>query len=96
MEELIRLPNCFLCYTPPNPSPEVTIAPVVTSKFITFGTFNNLAKINSVVLNLWCDILLAVPNSRILIKCKPFASDSTRLKVFYLIWKIVRVDLKSI
>ena len=81
VEELVRLPDCFLCYTPLSPAPEVASAPAVASKFITFGTFNNLAKINSLVLNVWCDILTAVPNSRILIKCKPFASDTIRLKI---------------
>ena len=80
VEELIRLPNCFLCYTPPVPAPDVNLAPAASSKFVTFGTFNNLAKINSIVLKLWCDILNAVPNSRILIKCKPFASDTVRNK----------------
>jgi protein O-GlcNAc transferase len=82
VEQLYRLPHCFLCYTPPMGSaPEINAPPALSSRFVTFGSFNNLAKINSQVLSLWCDILLRVPNSRMLIKCKPFASETVRAKV---------------
>jgi len=75
-EQLVRLPTCFLCYTPPQDAPPVAPTPALSRGFITFGSFNNLAKLNDTVLACWCRILLAVPSSRMLLKCKPFASAS--------------------
>jgi len=67
-ERLVRLPGCFLCYQPPLRSPSVANAPMVHNGYITFGSFNNLAKINANVVALWSEILQAVPGSRLLIK----------------------------
>jgi protein O-GlcNAc transferase len=79
-ESLVRLGGPFLCYTPPPDAPAVSRAPSATSGFVTFGSFNNLAKVNDRVLRCWCAILKQVPNSRLLMKCKPFASSSIRKK----------------
>ncbi len=84
IEELVRLPGPFLCYTPPSDAPDVSALPAATNGFITFGSFNNLAKVNDRVLQVWCTILKRVPDSRILIKCKPFACPSIRKKVWRL------------
>ncbi len=45
VEELVRLPKCFLCYTPAVDAPPVAPLPAAASGFVTFGSFNNLAKI---------------------------------------------------
>jgi protein O-GlcNAc transferase len=47
----------------------------VHNGFITFGSFNNLAKINANVVALWSEILQAVPDSRLLIK-NPSLTDT--------------------
>lgn len=46
VEELVRLPRCFLAYSPPATPlpPPVAPAPCVANGFVTFGSFNNLAK----------------------------------------------------
>jgi predicted O-linked N-acetylglucosamine transferase (SPINDLY family) len=67
-ESLIRLPETFLCYTPPKGSPEIGLPPFNNKGYITFGSFNNLAKINEDVINAWVNILQKSPNSRLLIK----------------------------
>ena len=72
VEQLIRLPGCFLCYTPPKEAPSVAPCPAETLGFVTFGSFNALAKITPRVLALWARILHAVPNSRLVVKNKPF------------------------
>lgn len=45
VEELVRLPGCFLCYTPAADAPPVSPPPCTTNGFVTFGSFNALAKI---------------------------------------------------
>lgn len=45
VEELVRLPRCFLCYTPAQDAPPVEPSPAAAAGFVTFGSFNNLAKI---------------------------------------------------
>jgi len=80
-ETLIRFNGPFLCYTPPQDSPQVSDTPALKNGFITFGSFNSLAKINDRVLSVWCSILSSVPYSRMLIKCKPFASPTIQSKI---------------
>ncbi|XP_022888525.1 probable UDP-N-acetylglucosamine--peptide N-acetylglucosaminyltransferase SPINDLY isoform X1 [Olea europaea var. sylvestris] len=78
VEELVRLPESFLCYTPSPEAGIVSPTPALSNGFVTFGSFNNLAKITPKVLQVWARILCAVPNSRLIIKCKPFSCDSLR------------------
>lgn len=57
MEQLVRLPGCFLCYTPAQDAPPVAPTPAAEAGFITFGSFNALAKITPQVLAVWARIL---------------------------------------
>jgi predicted O-linked N-acetylglucosamine transferase (SPINDLY family) len=66
-EELIRLPSC-LCFRPPAAAPGVAPLPALAEGRITFGSFNIPAKQNARVLELWADVLRAVPDSRLLLK----------------------------
>lgn len=72
-ETLLRLPDTFFCYEPPTFAPAVGELPALTSGQVTFGSLNNPAKITEEVIALWANILLAVPNSRLLLVGKPFA-----------------------
>ncbi|KAH8935464.1 hypothetical protein BDL97_17G028800 [Sphagnum fallax] len=78
VEELVRLSGCFLCYTPSPEAGPVVQTPALTNGFVTFGSFNNLAKITPRVLQVWARILCAIPTSRLVVKCKPFCCDSVR------------------
>ncbi|KAB2046403.1 hypothetical protein ES319_D01G231900v1 [Gossypium barbadense] len=97
VEELVRLPECFLCYTPSSEAGLVSPTPALSNGFITFGSFNNLAKITPKVLQVWARILCAVPNSRLVVKCKPFCCDSVRQKFLTTLEQLglesLRVDL---
>ena len=64
VENLIRLSD-FICYYLPELEVEIKPPPVIENGYITFGCFNNLAKLNQTVISKWSDILLSVPNSRI-------------------------------
>ncbi|CAL9750138.1 unnamed protein product [Musa acuminata subsp. burmannicoides] len=97
VEELVRLPECFLCYTPSPEAGPVSPTPALSNGFITFGSFNNLAKITPNVLRVWATILCAVPNSRLVVKCKPFCCDSVRQRFLSTLEQMglesLRVDL---
>lgn len=67
-EQLWRLPHGFLCYWPPSWAPRVAPLPFRTLGYITFGSFNNRQKIGVECVALWAKVLLAVPDSRLLIK----------------------------
>ncbi|MBU5611479.1 nodulation protein NodZ [Geomonas azotofigens] len=67
-EELIRLPGTFSCFAPPEDAPAVAPLPCLATGEITFGSFNNPAKITGEALTMWADVLRAVPGSRLLLK----------------------------
>jgi len=74
-ERLIRLPGCFLCYIPPKGAPDVKDLSASTSRNITFGSFNNRAKITPKVVETWSKILHALPGSRMIIKAKSLVDN---------------------
>jgi predicted O-linked N-acetylglucosamine transferase (SPINDLY family) len=76
-EQVIDLPS-ILCYTPPVCAPEVVPPPALARGYVTFGTFNRLAKISDAALATWARVLLAVPSSRLTIKCAGADVSPTR------------------
>jgi predicted O-linked N-acetylglucosamine transferase (SPINDLY family) len=64
-EKLLRLPVCNWCFTQPDDSPAIEPAP---QRPISFGSFNNPAKVPAVVMDLWAEILSALPDSRLVLK----------------------------
>lgn len=83
-EKLVRLDNFFLCYTPCPEVPGVAPLPADTNGYITFGSFNALAKQTPDVLRTWSNILCSVPNSRLIMKNKPFACESVKQKYWHM------------
>ncbi|MCP4606275.1 MAG: tetratricopeptide repeat protein [Proteobacteria bacterium] len=68
-EELYRLPF-FYNRAPLENVPSVSEPPHKTRGYITFGSFNNPAKINQKTIELWSSVLHAVSGSRMLLKYK--------------------------
>lgn len=68
VEKLYRLPRAFLCYKPPIFMPDVSPPPAAESDVITFGSFNNVAKLSDSSLTLWAKVLNRVEHSRLLLK----------------------------
>jgi protein O-GlcNAc transferase len=73
------LPETSLCFSLPNLNLEVAPLPALSNGFITFGCFNNLAKLNDEVLSVWARILKAVPTSRLFLKNKQLGESSVCL-----------------
>jgi len=72
-EKVYILPNIWMCFTPPKYEIKIKELPAIKNKFITFGSFNNLSKINEDVIFLWSKILKAVPKSKIFLKSGVFS-----------------------
>ncbi len=70
-ERLARLPDSLWCYLPLAETPEVTALPAVANGCITFGSFNQPAKLGDGVLELWTRLLTEVADSRLLMAPVP-------------------------
>ena len=80
-EELVRLPRHFSCYQPPADCPEVASTPVLAGKPITFGCFNNIAKLTPQALSTWGRILESAPDSRLLLKARALTDRQTVARI---------------
>ncbi len=67
-EKIIRLSGGFHCYEPPIELPEVAELPASKNGHITFGSFNNQAKLNDTTLKLWVALMKKLPHSRLILK----------------------------
>lgn len=79
-ETLVRLPETFLCYRPPESAPEIA-PPVAQKSHITFGSFNLLSKVTPDVIRVWSRLLSAVPGSRLLLKAMGLGDPFTQRHV---------------
>ena len=79
-ETVYDLP-CFITFAPPAYAPPVSEAPVMRRDFITFGCLNGFHKVSKSNLELWAQILRAVPRSRLLLKDTALAMTSNQSMV---------------
>lgn len=81
-ETVWSLPDAYLCFTPPAMAVAVSPLPMLSRGFLTFGSFNNLAKVTDAVVAVWARVLQAVPGSRLMLKTSalgnPAMQDSVR------------------
>ncbi len=77
-ESIWYLPDTRLCFTPPDIELPVNPLPALATGngAITFGSFQNLAKLNDRTLSLWGRVLEAVPNSRLRIQSPQLSSPA--------------------
>ena len=74
-EKVARLPNSYLCFTPPKFEIEVSETPAIINNYITFGCFNNASKISNSVIETWSQILKSIPDSKIYFKGMTYTED---------------------
>ncbi len=79
-ERLLRMPDGYVCYSSPTYAPDVVPAPVLENGYITFGCFNNIAKITTRTIATWCEILASVPDSRMVLKTHQFCDAPTAMR----------------
>jgi len=78
-EKLIRLPHSMWCFRPLRAG-DVGTLPALTNGFVTFGSLNNVAKVNDEMLKLWARLLRTLPGSRLIIARVPKGSTRERLR----------------
>ncbi|MBF0445620.1 MAG: tetratricopeptide repeat protein [Magnetococcales bacterium] len=77
-ESIIRMPDSWVCYTPPTYVPEV--APQSANRFV-LGNFGNPDKINEKILAVWAKILLLCPNTDLHLIYKGMDSSSNMQRI---------------
>ena len=94
-EKIVRLPGGFHCFEPPIVLPDIRPAPVLKNGFLTFGSFNNQAKINQLTLERWASILGQVPDSRLVLKNHQL-SDPRNREHWLAAMKMVGIDVSRV
>jgi predicted O-linked N-acetylglucosamine transferase (SPINDLY family) len=75
-ETVWYLPDTRLCFTPPDTGLPVAPLPSLGSGQVTFGCYQNLAKVNDGVLAVWGRIFAALPQARLKLACKQLGDAS--------------------
>ncbi len=75
-EKLIRMPDDYIVFDPPEKLPALSELPAKQNGYITLACFNNPTKLNDVALTEWAGIMHELPNSRLLLKGRPYTSES--------------------
>jgi len=78
-ERLYRLPHSLWCYQPFADMGEVSALPARATGQVTFGSFNNYAKVGPRVVALWAEVLRAVPGSRLVMITVPTGEAQSAL-----------------
>lgn len=74
-EALVQLPRA-VPFAPRLDAPDVNDLPALTNGYITFGSFNRVSKVSRKVIALWCRLLRALPDARLLVAGMPEAESS--------------------
>ncbi len=69
-EKLVRLPRFYAAFSPDPAAPAVGEGPCVRNGFVTFVSLNTLAKITPAMLQIWAQLLAALPNARLLLQAQ--------------------------
>lgn len=70
VEKIQYLPSTRLCFSVPDAHVAVSELPARRNGYITFGCFQNIAKVGDDVLSLWAQVIKATPNARLRLQSK--------------------------
>jgi predicted O-linked N-acetylglucosamine transferase (SPINDLY family) len=80
-ERLLRLDPPFICYRPPENAPPVVEPPLIRNGYVTFGSFNKIAKAGPEAIELWAGVMNAVPGSRLVLKSQGLGTQGSRRRL---------------
>ena len=75
-ETLWYLPDTRLCFTAPEDGLRIASLPALQNGYLTFGCFQNLAKVGNEVLTVWGKIFASLPNAKLRWQCKQLADPT--------------------
>ena len=78
-EKLVRLPDAQWCYRPLSDAAPQAEPPCVRNGYVTFGSFNQAAKLSPSARRLWAEILRGTPGSRLLVVGVPSGPATSAL-----------------
>lgn len=76
VEKVKYLAETRLCFTAPDADISVAALPALVNGYITFGCFQNMAKVSDEVLDLWAEVMAKIPSARLRWQCKSFRDDA--------------------
>jgi|CXWL01.1.fsa_nt_gi predicted O-linked N-acetylglucosamine transferase (SPINDLY family) len=79
-ETLARMPDSLWCYRPDGSAPQVNPLPALAKGYVTFGSFNNFAKVTKWTRSLWARLMKGVPGSKLLIVGVPEGEIRARIR----------------
>jgi protein O-GlcNAc transferase len=82
-ERQLRLPGSLFGYRPPDDASEVGPLPALANGFPAFGSFNNFAKITTAVIDTWAQLLLKLPQSRLVMLGVPAGATQRRVRASF-------------
>ncbi len=82
-EKILYLPEIWNCHSGFNFKRKENAAPFLKNNYLTFGSFNNPAKINENVIDCWSNILKKVKGSKLIIKCANKRRKLDRIEEFF-------------
>ncbi len=77
-EQLLRLPDGYVCYEAPDDAPPVTSPPFLKQGHVTFCCYNALYKITPRVVDVWATIMKAAAGSRLRMQTGALNDRATR------------------
>ena len=78
-ETIWRLPTPWTVYEPPKDAP--TPEQLSAADELVLGSFNNLIKVREATLDLWGELLAAIPHARLVLKDKLCSHAATRARI---------------
>lgn len=84
-EQVLRLPESYVCYAPPEDAPAVGPLPALRNGYVTFGSFNNPLKISTTTAAAWGALLRRVPSARLCLRYFSLEFELPRRRVLALL-----------
>jgi predicted O-linked N-acetylglucosamine transferase (SPINDLY family) len=78
VEKAWRLPDSYLCFTPPAAFIPTGTLPMHSTGRVTFGYFGNMTKVTDAVVDVWSKVLQAVPAAALLLKSGQLDQEHVR------------------
>ena len=81
-ERVLRMPEGYLCYDPPEAAPPIGPPPSLAKGYASFGSFNNPAKIGPEVVAVWAEILRRAATARLVLKYRGLGDPTVKRQYF--------------